>query len=85
MLLTGDADAAHARSIDLCGDLEDHAVERGGPLLRVLLHVAGGQAGDERVRGACFRNDRLGVEVEDDRLGALRTAVDADEERHDEG
>ncbi len=85
VLLTGDADAAHARAINLRGDLEDDAVERRGPFLRVLLHVAGGQAGDERVRRARLGDDRLGVEVEDDRLGALRTAVDADEEGHGGG
>ncbi len=80
MLLAGDADAVHACAVDLGGDLPDNRIQRSGPLRRMLLHVAGRQAGDEGVRGAGLGDDLAGHQVKDDGLGALRAAVDADEE-----
>ena len=56
--------------------------ERRGPVLRVLLHVADGEAGDERVGRAGLGDDLAGVEVEDDRLDGLGAGINADEEGH---
>ncbi len=48
----------------------------------MLLHVPGGQAGDERVRRARLGDDFLRREVEDDRLGGLGAGINADVEGH---
>jgi len=85
VLLAGDADAADAAGIDEGDDLLDDGVHGVGPVLRVLLHVADGQAADELVRGACLRDDFLLLKVEDDGLGALGAGIDADIEGHVNG
>jgi hypothetical protein len=80
MLLARNADAPHAGAIDLRRDLEDHGVERGRPLLRMLFQVADRQAGNQPMRGARLRDDLAGVEVEHDRLDALGSGIDAEVE-----
>jgi hypothetical protein len=72
VLLARDADAADPGAVDPGGDLEDHRVERRGPVPGVLFHVADRQTVDEPVRRAGFRDHLFLREVQHDRLGALR-------------
>ena len=82
VLLPRNTDAAHARAINLRGDFEDDGVQRVGPLLRLLLHVADGQSVDQRMRSTRLGDHLAGVEIEDDGLDALRAGIDADKKRH---
>ena len=56
----------------------DGVVDGIQPDLRLLFEMTGRQAFDQAVGGGCAGEERTGFDVERDRFGALRAAVDAE-------
>ena len=79
VLLTAHADATHfASAIAQCCDTGGHRrLRRRKPVLRMLLEMSGGQAGNEIVGLRGMRHDFSRGEVKDHRFGALGAAVDS--------
>ncbi len=81
MLLAGDTDAEDRLPVDIGREQGAAGGEGEGvePLSGALLAATIGAA-DHRVRGGAFAEHLTAGRIEDDRLGALGAAVDAEEE-----
>ena len=82
VLLSRNADPPDPRAVDFCGYFAQHKIQRGRPLLRMLLHMAHRQTRDQGVWSARLGHDLAGAEIEDDRFNALSSGIDADVEGH---
>ena len=82
MLLSGNADGADPAAINFSGDGGDDRIERGRPFFRLLLQVASRQTSQQSVRRPGFGNDAAQLEIQDDGLGALGAAIDAEVKAH---
>src|ERR1700730_111887 len=80
MLLPADSDGAHlgfART-DLLEAFQDGRLGRIDPFVRLLFHMARRKIGNEIVGLLSRRENFTGFEIEDDRFGALGSAIDAE-------
>src|ERR1700704_1209327 len=85
MLLPADSDGAHlgfART-DLLQTFQDGRLGRIDPFVRVLFHMARRKIWDEIVGLLSRRENLTGFEIQDDRFGALGSAIDAEIEHRD--
>src|ERR1700751_4509758 len=80
MLLPADSDRAHlgfARP-DLLETFQDGGVGRIDPFIRLLFHMARRKIRNEIVGLLSRRENFTGFEIENDRFGALGSAIDAE-------